>query len=261
MPRQIDPDLLSAYQALLEEKRKLGDPRRIYTRADEQYPSKQFRPDYIDPSLEEPVYKGIRGGGAEESEISPMDFASEAPSLIKNAAGKVGFPALLGAIKKSATPDLPEQMKVPSGEWLQNRYTVNGKVEPTPIEFLQNHRGNKIGRTDIEALKKSISEEGLREPLILVYDPKTQKIKLGEGNHRLEALRQLGYTHAPTRLERSSIYDRLEEILGPEYAQFKSVPFRKDLELDSVYKWPIYPAEAKPSDVIDFDLLKEMNKK
>lgn len=73
------------------------------------------------------------------------------------------------------------------------------------INFLKKIQGNPLGKTDLEKLKNSISSEGLRELPILSFDPKTERILLGEGNHRVEALRQLGYTHVPVRTERSSI--------------------------------------------------------
>jgi len=109
MPKEIDPDLRQAYEALAEAKAKLADPRRIYTRSDELYPDPSHRPSYIDPSMEKPVYKGMLGGGAEESEISPIDFISEVPSLAK--AGLKGVPALLATIKKKGS-ELPEDMSL-----------------------------------------------------------------------------------------------------------------------------------------------------
>jgi hypothetical protein len=110
MPKEIDPDLKKAYEALIEEQKKLADPRRIYTRSDQLYPDPRFRPDYVDPSYEKPVYKGMLPGGAEESDISPLDFITEVPSLAKGALK--GFPALMGVIKKKAGSELPEEMSL-----------------------------------------------------------------------------------------------------------------------------------------------------
>lgn len=327
MPKDIDPDLKKAYDALIEERKKLADPRRFYTRSDQLYPDRQFRPDYVDPSMEQPVYQGMLPGGAQESDISPLDFISEVPALAKGALK--GFPALVGMIKKKATPDLPSDMslldriklaakrsgvKAPEMEAAQaerealrnqpkdyfdkarqkdtqrifdenaksiqelekkklaekaaSEYQVPGQwqkgsysrvTEELPIEFLSQYKGNTLGKTDLEALKKSIQEQGLDEPLILSFDPETSKIKLGEGNHRLEALRQLGYTNAPVRGYRSSIDDVSERLLGPEFAEFKKVPLKPSTDkIDPSY----YPADMKPSDLIDFEALKRLlNKK
>jgi hypothetical protein len=109
MPKEIDPDLRQAYEALAEEKAKLADPRRLYTRSDQLYPDPRFRPSYVDPSMEKPVYKGMMGGGAEESEMSPIDFVSEAPMLAKGALK--GIPAMLATIKKKG-PNLPDDMSL-----------------------------------------------------------------------------------------------------------------------------------------------------
>jgi hypothetical protein len=84
----------------------MADPRRLYTRSDEMYPDSRFRPSYIDASMEKPVSAGIAGGGAEESEVSPLDFAPEATAIGKMAAK--GFPAIMGALKnKSGIKVLP----------------------------------------------------------------------------------------------------------------------------------------------------------
>ena len=109
MPKEIDPDLRQAYEALAEAKEKLADPRRFYTRSDQLYPDPRYRPSYVDPSMEKPVYQGMLGGGAEESEVSPIDFIAEVPSLAK--AGLKGIPALLATIKKKGS-ELPEDMSL-----------------------------------------------------------------------------------------------------------------------------------------------------
>jgi hypothetical protein len=105
----MDPDIGLTEEEIEEQRRKIGDPRRIYTRSDEQYPDARFRPSYVDPSMEKPVYQGMKTGGAEESEISPIDFVSEVPTLAKGAAK--GFPALMAMIKKKG-PNLPEDMSL-----------------------------------------------------------------------------------------------------------------------------------------------------
>lgn len=105
----MDPDIGLTEEEIEEQRQRIADPRRIYTRSDELYPDARFRPSYIDPSMEKPVYAGIAGGGAEESEISPIDFAPEAPMLAKGALK--GLPALLATIKKKG-PNLPDDMSL-----------------------------------------------------------------------------------------------------------------------------------------------------
>ena len=70
------------------------------------------------------------------------------------------------------------------------------------INFLKQIQGNPTGHKDVDALKSSIQNEGLKELPIMSFDPQTKSLKLGEGNHRVEALRQLGYTHVPVISQR-----------------------------------------------------------
>lgn len=157
----------------------------------------------------------------------------------------IGSPMAIGSLK------IPPKFTVP-GKWQEGSYSRF--AEELPIDFLNKYKGNTLGKTDIEALKKSIQERGIDEPLILSFDPETNKIKLGEGNHRLEALRQLGYENAPVRAYRSYIDDPLEEILGSKYAKYPKVPFKPSSDPIPTY----YPADSKPSDIIDFDKIKEL---
>jgi len=75
-------------------------------------------------------------------------------------------------------------------------------IEDVPIEFLEKIKGNKLRMTreEMEALKKDIQENGLNNPLIVNVGADSRTAKLGEGNHRLQALKELGYTHAPVRI-------------------------------------------------------------
>lgn len=210
------------------------------------------------------------GGGIEESAISPIDFitpgmvTTPAKALGRGAltAGKAGLEAVESGAQALAKryPELAKRLAdnrgsidlskkaseymVP-GPWQESRY--KRITEELPIEFLEKYKGNALGKTDIEALKKSIQEEGLKEPLILSFDPDTKRIKLGEGNHRLEALRQLGYTHAPVRASRSYVED-------PRFPQVLIKPSTD--RIDPSY----YPADIKPSDIIDFEKLLKSKK-
>lgn len=87
----------------------------------------------------------------------------------------------------------------PGGAWRDSPYTRNGTVSYVPLDFLAKIQGNDLGKTDIEALKADIKANGLNEPLTAIFDRQDDRAYLGEGNHRAEALRQLGYTYAPVR--------------------------------------------------------------
>jgi hypothetical protein len=164
--KEIDPDLMQAYEALAEAKAKLADPRRLYTRADQLYPPKEFRPSYVDPSMETPVYEGLAGGGATESEISPMDLISEIPSLAK--AGLKGIPALLGTMKKKAADTPGEMSLLDSIKLAAKRSKVRAPdMEKANIEReIQRNRPKdffdkakeKATQRDFENIKKSLGK-------------------------------------------------------------------------------------------------------
>ena len=68
-------------------------------------------------------------------------------------------------------------------------------------------------------MKKSIQERGLDEPLIMFYDE--GKASIIEGNHRLEALRELGYKEVPVDLRTNKIPDRLRFNFTPNTPKIK----------------------------------------
>jgi len=81
-------------------------------------------------------------------------------------------------------------------------------VQNVPIEWLQNLPGNELRHGDdrINQYAQSILDNGLGDPLIINVGKNTGTAKLGEGNHRLEAMRRVGFTHAPARVEVGSQY-------------------------------------------------------
>jgi hypothetical protein len=98
MPKEIDPDLRQAYEALAEARAKLADPRRLYTRSDQLYPDPRFRPSYVDPSMEKPVYQGMLPGGTEDPTIDPLDLIPAERIVSIGTKGAMSIPALIGAL-------------------------------------------------------------------------------------------------------------------------------------------------------------------
>jgi hypothetical protein len=117
---------------------------------------------------------------------------------------------------------------------LENSY----KVEMVPISMLKNMHGNILhkGEDHINDLAESIKNEGMREPGIMSYYHKSKTAYLGEGNHRLEALRRAGFTHMPVTVSRLNMEDE----------QKKGKPVRGYTEEGHV------PGELAPSDIMDF---------
>lgn len=132
------------------------------------------------------------------------------------------------------------KLDFPKGKWEKDIYNERGFVKPLDVNFLKQMQGNELGKTDINKLKDSISKEGLNEPVILTFDPKTKRAILGEGNHRVEALNQLGYSKVPTRMYRGTV----------DESEGTAIPFK--MPADATQK-VYYPADANPEDIIDFD--------
>jgi len=81
---------------------------------------------------------------------------------------------------------------------------------------------------------QQIQTDGINSPLIITVGKATRTAKLGEGNHRLAALRQLGYTHAPARC-----------IVGRQYGAGGP-----NMDADLIPQPDEYfPEDAKPSKV------------
>jgi hypothetical protein len=90
--------------------------------------------------------------------------------------------------------------------WEHTPQQINQRstTELVPIEDLWRAREYTRPSERWKPIQESIEEHGLREPLMLEYNPKTQRVYLGEGNHRLAAMRESGNTYAPARVVRSS---------------------------------------------------------
>lgn len=191
--------------------------------------------------------KALTSGDIEQEMIKRLRADPTIPALDKKIAGKSRFNVVpdeqplefknLKSTLENTKKEIPEVLDYPSGPWQKDVYSSYS--EPLDIDFLKQHSGNALGKTDIEALKQSIQKEGLKEPLIMSFDPKTQRMVLGEGNHRLEALRQLGYKKAPTRMYRGWVE-------GSRGKPFKIKPSGDNI--DKSY----YPADASPSEIFEY---------
>ena len=141
-----------------------------------------------------------------------------------------------------------EEVKFPHGKWKESPYAkdagyrklgANGVVDLVPIPLLLKMRGNELGKTDIGALKKDIQQNGLREPGILSFNPDTNHVNLGEGNHRAQALSELGYTHMPIRGLRNS-------YLSPTEQGVQSLKFHKIKDENGYAPGDMRPSHISP---------------
>ena len=130
----------------------------------------------------------------------------------------------------NAVPNLPPINDAP-GTMMDN---YSNFWEHVPIDWLKQFKGNTL-RGDTSALASDIQTNGIDNPLILLTGKNSRTVVLGEGNHRLDALESLGYTHAPTRV-----------IVGREYGALKGANVDADL---IPRQGEYFSQDARPSQV------------
>jgi hypothetical protein len=89
-------------------------------------------------------------------------------------------------------------------------------------------------------LIRSLQQDGFREPLKLEYDPASRRAYLGEGNHRVAAARQAGYTAVP-----------LWGLMGHDGERMRRawrVPGEPALKPEPGHGY--FPASFRPADVL-----------
>jgi hypothetical protein len=104
-----------------------------------------------------------------------------------------------------------------TGEWIGSHTAATHKIggmpaEMVPIDALQHLRewdrrpGQDAGADQAywDKLKGHIAEHGIEEPLSIEYNPNAGSGYLGEGNHRLAIAQELGMTHVPAYVYRST---------------------------------------------------------
>lgn len=90
----------------------------------------------------------------------------------------------------------------------------------------------KEERKTIKNLKKDIMENGLKSPLLLLVGMSDGKVSLGEGNHRIKALKELGYKKVPVTVVR-----------------YKNVGNGIIYDMPAVTNTHYFPGNAKPTNV------------
>jgi len=109
-------------------------------------------------------------------------------------------------------------------------------TEQVPISWLEKFPGNKLDDFKKEELAKKLGPtDDLKEPLLLTVGKDSGTAKLGEGNHRLARLKELGYTHVPVRV-----------IIGKEWGKELPNSTRTDL-LPKAGEY--FKGDAAPSEV------------
>ena len=106
---------------------------------------------------------------------------------------------------RSLHPHLNEYRDSGMGGESDNNPNVVGYMRTDALDAM---RGNETDREGIDRHKKALlSGHGFTDPVMVEFDPKNKRAVLGEGNHRVQAARELGISHVPTRVVRSRISD------------------------------------------------------
>ena len=85
--------------------------------------------------------------------------------------------------------------------WKRDQNGMHRFADEVPVEFLLDKHGNPPRYTEqaMEEFTQKIAEKGIDEE-IMIFIGTDDIVYVGEGNHRLEAARRLGWTHIPARL-------------------------------------------------------------
>lgn len=138
----------------------------------------------------------------ENKEINAK-YDAEVTALTSQATEEVAVEA---AKQEVAKPILSKNIEVKSSE---------GKKGLVPISELEDFIGeDRLGeaemptsRKTIDKLKEDISKNGFKEPIVIVYDKSSGEgeASIIEGNHRIIAAKELGFTEIPVTFEKGTI--------------------------------------------------------
>jgi antirestriction protein ArdC len=87
-------------------------------------------------------------------------------------------------------------------EYRSSQEGVDSAIGYVSLDALQDMAGNEI-RSDyvVDSIAKDLKDGvGFKEPIILIYDPKTGRSFVTEGNHRVQAARKAGVKYVPVRV-------------------------------------------------------------
>ena len=134
--------------------------------------------------------------------------------------------------------EMPQGFRVPriADDAAPDFELYDDTIEMVPVELLAGMRGNELNY-DVADLAQDISDNGIKNPLIITYGIKDKRAYLAEGNHRLQAAIDAGFTHVPARVNRT--WEAADEGVPVRGWTFTSRP----------------PAEIKPSQIMDFEVL------
>jgi hypothetical protein len=197
------------------------------------------------PGPDRPTARPADNGPPKQLGGPPRDFLSEMLDYSESVAGNSRRPA-----QNAGEPPTPQPNKRastnnagPAPRSADPKAPINDGLgrftDDVPVAWLAKLPGNdmRLSPDEFAKLKKSITTEGFREPVIIMAGKSSGTAKLGEGNHRLMVAQQMGYSHVPARV-----------IVGNEYGLEHGA--RGNFSNDLIpRKGEYFPSDAKPSDV------------
>lgn len=104
--------------------------------------------------------------------------------------------------------------------WKQHPLALRGHVEEVPTEWVYQYWGSDVttntsykeqDESSLPWLWERITEEGLKDPLVIRVGIESKTMRLETGNHRIQILREYGVEKVPVTIE-------IKAHCGPEAA-------------------------------------------
>ena len=143
--------------------------------------------------------------GTDEAILSAADWYNEVPAMFIGIVQSMPDEVITRIVKHWAKVNPKEfgeafatsETRVAPGSWVNNK-RWNGETSTVDIATLQRiPAGNKLGKTDVNALAEDLRQNGFNEPIQLTYSRADDSWLVGEGNHRLAAAKMAGITDVP----------------------------------------------------------------
>ena len=139
----------------------------------------------------------------------------------------IGTEQPLEEIAKQITDKLDDMEKNIPRPYEDEWYYKNGKVDLVPVHWLKKFQGNRLRRSNegMKEFKEELLKDGLKEVPYISIGQRDRFVKVGEGNHRMNAYMMMGMDFIPVRVVRnttnngysSTFYDRMSRVPLDDY--------------------------------------------
>jgi len=113
--------------------------------------------------------------------------------------------------------------------------------------------GNGVSEDRVKYQQNALrSGEGFKDPAMVLYDPKSSRAYVGEGNHRVEAAAREGVSHVPVRVVRTRFSDNEDKYVEHQGGKIGQLPTRAS-EFKGGLGEDYWPSDLHPSKVFPRD--------